>query len=103
MAVATSQHARSVPSSVSLRLDSGYFVQPGLKYGRAARFEGNEVHAHSHAGMRMRNHTPSREDVPLIGNLDVDDSALRQRIGRIQITAIGTQVACSGLKPGARC
>ncbi len=46
---------------------------------------------------------PSREDVPLIGDLNADDSALRQRIYRVQITTIGTQVACSGLKPGARC
>jgi len=77
MAVATSQHARCVPSAVSLPLHSGYFVQPGLKYGRAARFEGNEFHAHSHVRMRMRNHGSSREDLPLIGNLNADDSALR--------------------------
>lgn len=77
------------------------FVEPGAKYGGATGLEDDEFHTHFHIRMRMGYYASSLEDLPLIHNLNADDSTGRQRIDHVQITTFGAQVACAGLRSGA--
>jgi len=87
---------------VGLGLGQGCFVEPGLKYGGAARLEGDEFQPHSGLRVRVSHHASSRKDLPLIGDLNADDSARRQRAAGIQKTTVGAEVACLGRGWGGR-